>query len=161
MNLKLLKDLKSSSYLIEHSEAVLAKALKIATNFDVDLGIVRAGALLHDLGRTKTPGIHHGVEGAQILREHHFPPEVVRIAEVHIGAGIPRDEAYEMGLPFQDYLPVTLEEKIVAHADNLVHGTREVSLEFVAEKWEKSMGKNHPSIGRLRKLHEELIITRI
>lgn len=158
MNLKLLEDLNSSTYLIEHSEAVLAKALEIATNFDVDLEIVRAGALLHDVGRTKTQGIRHGIEGAQILKEHGLPKDVVGIAEVHIGAGIPCDEACLLGLPCQDYLPVTLEEKIVAHADNLIHGTREVSLEFVVEKWEKSMGKNHPSIDRLRKLHGELII---
>jgi len=158
LNLKLLKDLNSSPYLIGHSEAVLTKALEITTNFDVDLEIVRAGALLHDVGRTKTQGVRHGVDGAQILREHGFPKDVVRIAEVHIGAGIPRDEACVLGLPCRDYLPVTLEEKIVAHADNLIHGTWEVSLEFVVEKWEKSMGKNHPSIGRLRKLHGELII---
>lgn len=158
MNLKLLDDLNSSTYLIEHSEAVLAKALEIATNFDVDLEIVRAGALLHDVGRTKTQGVRHGIEGAQILREQGFPKDVVRIAEVHIGAGIPRNEACLLGLPCQDYLPVILEEKIVAHADNLIHGTREVSLEFVVEKWKKSMGKNHPSIDRLRKLHGELII---
>jgi len=158
LNLKLLEDLNSSTYLIEHSKAVLAKALEIATNFDVDLEIVRAGALLHDVGRTKTQGVRHGIEGAQILREQGFPKDVVRIAEVHIGAGIPRNEACLLGLPCQDYLPVILEEKIVAHADNLIHGTREVSLEFVVEKWKKSMGKNHPSIDRLRKLHGELII---
>lgn len=158
MNLKLLENLKSSPYLIEHSEAVLAKALKITTNFDVDLTLIHVGALLHDIGRTKTQGIQHAVVGAEILREHNFSSEVVKIAEVHIGAGIPRDEAYELGLPCQDYIPVTLEEKIIAHADNLIHGTREVSLEFVVEKWENKMGKNHPSIERLRKLHEELMI---
>lgn len=158
MSLKLLEDLKCSPYIIKHSEAVLGKAQSISTNFDVDLDIVYAGALLHDVGRTKTLGIRHAVEGAQILRKHGFPSEVVRIAEVHIGAGIPRDEAYRLGLPCQDYMPFTLEEKIVAHADNLIHGTMEVTLEFVVEKWKKSMGKNHPSIDRLRKLHQELFM---
>lgn len=158
MNLKLLEELKCSPYIIKHSRAVLAKALEISTNFDVDLDTVHAGALLHDVGRTKTQGIRHSLEGAEILREHNFPPEVVRIAEVHIGAGIPQDETYELGLPYRDYMPVTLEEKIVAHADNLIHGTEEVSLEFVVGKWEKKMGKKHASIGRLLKLHEELIL---
>lgn len=157
MNLKLLEELKCSPYIIKHSRAVLAKALEISTNFDVDLDTVHAGALMHDVGRTKTQGIRHSIEGAEILREHNFPPEVVRIAEVHIGAGIPQDEAYELGLPCRDYMPVTLEEKIVAHADNLIHGTEEVSLEFVVGKWEKKMGKKHASIDRLLKLHEELI----
>lgn len=158
MDLKLLEDVKCSPYLIKHSEAVLVKAQSISTNFDVDLDTVYTGALLHDVGRTKTQGIRHAIEGAQILKEHYFPPEVVRIAEVHIGAGIPRDEAYLLGLPCRDYMPVTLEEKIVTHADNLIHATKEVSLEFVMGKWEKSMGKKHPSIDRLRKLHQELII---
>lgn len=158
MNLKLLEDLKCSPYIIKHSKAVLYVARKIATNFDVDLDTVHAAALLHDVGRTKTQGIRHAIEGAQILKGYGFPPEVVRIAEVHIGAGIPGDEAYLLGLPCQDYMPFTLEEKIVAHADNLIHGTREVSLEFVVKKWENSMGKNHPSIDRLGKLHRELMI---
>ncbi len=158
MNFKILKDLKCSPYIIEHSEAVLSKAQSISTNFDVNVDTVHAGALLHDVGRTKTQGIRHAIEGAQILRSHGFPPEVVRIAEVHIGAGIPRDEAYSLGLPCRDYMPLTLEEKIVAHADNLIHGTKEVSLEFVVGKWGKRRGKTHPSIDRLRKLHQELML---
>ena len=158
MNLKLLEDLKCSPYIIKHSKAVLNKAQQISTDFNVNLDTVRTGALLHDVGRVRTQDIDHGIEGARILKEHGFPPEIVRIAEIHIGAGIPQDEACLLGLPCKDYLPITLEEKIVAHADNLIHGTKEVSLEFVIRKWEKRMGKNHPSIDRLRKLHEELII---
>ncbi len=158
MNSKVLEELKCSPYLIKHSEAVLKKSQEISSNFDVDLETVCTGALLHDIGRLKTQDIQHGVEGGQLLKELGFPPEIVRIAEVHIGAGIFREEAKLMGLLFKDYLPETLEEKIVAHADNLIHGTEEVPLEFVLKKWEKSIGKDHPSLDRLRKLHIELII---
>ena len=158
MNTKLFEELKSSPYLIKHSEAVLKKSRKISANFDIDMETVCKGALLHDVGRLKTQGIRHAIEGAQLLKERGYTPEIVRIAEVHIGAGIPRREAKLMGLPDKDYLPLTLEEKIVAHADNLIHGTKEVSLEFVINKWEKTMGKNHPSLDRLQKLHKELII---
>lgn len=157
MNLKFLRDLNCSSYIIKHSQAVLSKAQDISDNFDVDVELLKAGALLHDVGRVKTQGIRHGIVGALILKEHGFSHEIARIAEVHIGAGIPRDEACLLGLPCQDYLPITLEEKIVAHADNLIHGTKEVSLDFVIEKWKKSMGNNHSSIDRLIKLHEELM----
>lgn len=156
MNPELLEELKRSPYLIKHSKAVLKKSQEISSNFNVDLDTVCTGALLHDVGRLKTQGIWHGIEGAQILKEHNFPAEIVRIAEVHIGAGIPQEEARSMGLPFKDYLPLTLEEKIVAHADNLIHGTKEVPLEFVVKKWGKRMGKNHPSLDRLIKLHKEL-----
>lgn len=157
MNLKLLEDLNCSPYIIKHSNSVLNRAIEISDNFNVNKDIVYTGALLHDIGRTKTQGIRHAIEGAIILSENGLTPEIVRIAEVHIGAGIPREEAVQMGLPPKDYMPITLEEKIVAHADNLVHGTKEVNLEFVVSKWEKSMGKNHPSIERLKKMHLELL----
>lgn len=157
MNLKLLKDLNCSPYIVEHSNAVLNKAKDIAANFKVDEDVICAGALMHDVGRQKTQGIKHGIEGGRILKENGFPSEIVRIAEVHIGAGISQTEAVKMGLPPQDYLPLSLEEKIVSHADNLIHGTKEVNLQFVVSKWEKSMGKNHPSLLRLRKLHWELL----
>lgn len=48
----------------------------------------------------------------------------MNIIERHIGAGISRDEAAELGLPAGDYIPLTIEEKIIAHADNLVSGSR-------------------------------------
>ena len=163
MDLKVLEDLNCSPYIIEHSVAVFKKAQYISSKFDADRGkfdvdadLVNAGALLHDVGRSKTQGIRHGVVGAEILKDHGFSREIVRIAEVHIGAGISKEEAVLLGLPEQDYLPITLEEKIVAHADNLIHGTTEVSLEFVMEKWRKKMGENHPSLDRLKKLHQEL-----
>ena len=88
MNLNLLEDLKSSSpYIIKHSEAVLAKALKIANNFDVDLKHSMPGHSFMMWGELN-PGSPCN-RGAKILRENNFKPEVVRIAEVHIGAGIP------------------------------------------------------------------------
>lgn len=157
MNLRLLEDLNCSTYIIEHSNAVLDKALDIAANFKVNEDIIYTGALLHDVGRLKTQGIWHGIEGGRILKYHGFPSEIIRIAEVHIGAGIPQKEAEKLGLPPQDYMPLSLEEKIVAHADNLIHGIEEVDLEFVVLKWEKSMGKDHSSLLRLRKLHKELL----
>jgi len=157
LNLTILKDLNCSPYIIKHSEAVLKKALSIykdlEDDLDVDRDLVEAGAILHDVGRTRTQGILHGILGAEILKEHGFSPELVKITERHIGAGIPKDEAILLGLPPKDYLPITLEEKIVAHADNLIHGTEEVSICFVLDKWRKSMGEGHPSLDRLIELH--------
>lgn len=83
--------------------------------------------------------------------------EVIRIVERHVGAGIPDDEADTLGLPPGNYMPETLEEKIVAHADNLINGSDEVDIDFVIKKWSDRLGKNHPSIDRLRQLHEELM----
>ncbi len=155
----ILEEFKCPIYVIEHSKAVMLKAAHISFNFngEVDLDLIKAGAILHDVGRSKTSGIKHALIGAQILRKNQFPLEIVNIVEKHIGAGITRAEAEIMGLPPKDYLPVTLEEKIVCHADNLVHGTREVDLDFVVKKWTAKMGINHPSISRLKDLHAELM----
>lgn len=122
----------------------------------MDLDLVKAGAMLHDVGRSRTNGIKHAIIGANILRENGVQPEIVKIVERHIGAGITREEAELMGLPARDYLPITLEEKLVAHADNLIHGTREVDLDFVIEKWQTKLGPKHPSIQRIIKMHMEL-----
>lgn len=156
--LNTLNELESFPYIIEHCKAVSRKAMEIASSFDgVNIDLVKTGALLHDIGRSRTQGIKHGILGAEILQNRGFPVEVQKIAERHIGAGIPEDEAKILGLPPKDYMPLTLEEKIVAHADNLTSGTKEVDLDFVIKKWEKRLGKDHPSIERIVKLDSELL----
>lgn len=157
MTIEILNDLNCPIHLINHSKAVCKKALKLSSNFDVDIELVETGALLHDIGRSKTNGIDHAVVGAEILKNMGFPDSVVNIALRHIGAGIPKEEAIQLGLPPQDYIPLTLEEKIVAHADNLTHWDKEVDLDFVIKKWNERLGKNHPSIPRIIKLHKEIV----
>jgi uncharacterized protein len=132
--------------------------LKIKNNgYDINLELVILGALLHDIGRSKTHGISHGIEGAKILREYGFEEELALIAERHIGSGIPKNEAIELGLPPKDYIPISLEEKLVAHCDNLISGTKRVDIDFVVNKFKKRMGvKNHPSIHRILDLNDEI-----
>jgi uncharacterized protein len=146
---------------VEHCLAVSDYAYELAlaiknNGYDVDVELVRLGGLLHDIGRSKTHGIEHGVVGAEILRDLGFDERLALIAERHIGAGITKEEAIELGLPPKDYLPVTLEEKIVAHADNLIFGTERVEIDAVIEKFEKRLGKNHPSIRRIILLNDEI-----
>ena len=132
--------------------------LKIKNNgYDINLELVILGALLHDIGRSKTHGISHGIEGAEILREYGFEEELALIAERHIGAGIPKNEAIELGLPPKDYIPISLEEKLIAHCDNLISGTKRVDIDFVVNKFKKRIGvKNHPSIQRILDLNDEI-----
>ncbi len=151
-----MNEINCPDYILQHSKAVQLKAINLSKNFKVDLQLIKDGALLHDVGRIKTSQIDHAVIGAEILKEHGFPNNIVQITERHIGAGITKEEAEKYGLPPKDYLPLTLEEKIVAHADNLTHGTREVNIEFVYRKWCKTLGSNHISLNRLLKLHKEL-----
>lgn len=162
--LKALNDSNCPSNIVAHSKAVSKKAVDIAKTYSdktskaVDMEQVRFGAMVHDIGRSKTHTIEHAVVGAEILRNLNFPESYVNITLKHIGAGIPREEAEELGLPKDDYVPITLEEKIVAQADNLISGTAEVDLTFVLNKWENKFGRNHPAVKRIKKLHEELLL---
>jgi uncharacterized protein len=124
-----------SEEVIEHSKTVAEYARKIALNIkrcaekkglpvNIDVDAVFIGGLLHDIGRSKTHGIDHAVVGARLAIENGLNDKVVYIIERHIGAGITKEEAAHLGLPVKDYLPGTIEEKIVAHADNLVFGSR-------------------------------------
>ena len=145
---------------IDHCKAVYKKAMEIASNFDdVDEDLIRKGALLHDIGRSRTHGITHAVEGVKIAKEYGYDEDVLNIIERHIGAGITESEAEKLGLPKKSYVPQTLEEKIVAHADNLVSGSKEVDIDFVIEKWRRTIEDSDDNIERLIKLDNELIKT--
>ena len=147
---------------VGHCESVAVVALRIAEEFrgagyDVDVGLVEAGALLHDLGRCRTHGVRHGVVGGEVARGLGLPEALVRIVERHIGAGLPEEEAVELGLPRGRYVPETLEEKIVAYADKLIEGGREVGFGVTLGKFAEELGEGHPALGRLRALHEEIV----
>jgi uncharacterized protein len=158
LTLEVLEELNCSPFLIQHSKAVTKKALNLAVNLNtkVNLELVKKGAILHDVGRCQSNEIDHAIIGADILRNRGVSSEVVMIVERHIGAGITPEEAIIIGLPPRSYEPITIEEKIVCHADNLVNGTEEVNLDFVIKKWKDMMGEDHPSINRLIKLHHEV-----
>jgi len=157
--LELLKRAGCSEEVIEHCKTVEKVAVKLAEQIskfrEVDVEQVRIGSLLHDIGRARTHGIRHGVEGGQILRNM-GAGEFVRFAENHIGAGIPAEEAEKLGLPRRDFVPSTLEEKIVAYADKLVVGNKVVPFEKALEIFREELGEGHPALARLRALHEEI-----
>lgn len=158
MEIELLEKEHTPENVIDHCKAVYKKAMKIASNFDdVNEDLIRKGALLHDIGRSRTHGITHAVEGVKIAERYGYDEDVLNIIERHIGAGITESEAEKLGLPKKSYVPQTLEEKIVAHADNLVSGSREVDIDFVIEKWKRTIEDSDDNIERLIKLDNELI----
>ena len=158
MEIKLLRKENTPENVIEHCKAVCKKAMEIASNFDdADKEIIRKGALLHDIGRSKTHGITHAIEGVEIARKYGYSEDVLNIIERHIGAGITEEESEKLGLPKKSYVPQTIEEKIVAHADNLMSGSKEVDLDFVIEKWKRNIENSEDNIDRLIKLDDELI----
>lgn len=146
---------------IKHSLAVAELAMEIAraierNGVELDIELIEAGALLHDIGRSRTHGIDHAVVGASILRGMGFPEAIARLVEVHIGAGIPAEEAEGLGLPKRDYMPSTLEEKIVAYADKLIDGDHRITPEEFARRLSQALGPRHPAISRFWRLHGEI-----
>jgi len=132
--LALLQGVGLSAEVIKHCLKVERKALEIAeriasNGISVDIWLVQAGALLHDVGRSRSHRLDHGVLGAQLVRESPLfsiflsqgdRESLALICERHIGGGLSAEEAEALGLPRRDFFPVSLEEKIVSHADNLV-----------------------------------------
>jgi uncharacterized protein len=88
----------------------------------VDGDLVRAGALLHDIGVYRLDGsayIRHGVLGYELLRELGFPEVLSRFCSHHTGVGLSREDILEQQLPIPpgDYFAETVEEELVLYAD--------------------------------------------
>ncbi|MFX1486266.1 MAG: HD domain-containing protein [Promethearchaeota archaeon] len=153
--LRILRQLNVSKSIIKHSIAVCEKSLKMARMIEsnghrVNLSILEAGALLHDIGRIRTNGILHGVAGGQILRELGICEEVARIVETHVLGGISRREGKNLGFPLGDFRPKTVEEKICCYADKLTKGSVYVTLEERFAYWIQKYGKTPEIVKSLR-----------
>jgi len=133
----------------------IARQLK-EKGHEVDMELVDVGAILHDIGRSKTHETDHAAVGGKMVRQLSIAEPVARIVDRHIGAGIPADEAKALGLPDGVYVPETLEEKIVCYADKLIAGWREVDISVTIDDFAEKMGSDHPAIKRLWSLHREM-----
>ncbi|MDO8124781.1 MAG: HDIG domain-containing protein [Candidatus Hermodarchaeota archaeon] len=111
------------SNIIRHSEATKQKAVQIAhliaPKESVNIQLIELGALLHDIGRTRTHDITHGYVGGQLLHQNGYPSSVVKIVERHVLGGFTPQEAPLVGLPKRDFVPHSWEEIIVCVADKL------------------------------------------
>lgn len=106
----------------EHCRLVCSIAEQFFAGVDIDTDLVRAGALLHDIGVYRlesTAYVRHGVLGHELLASLGFPVELCRFASCHTGVGITRDDVVRQSLPIpvDDYLPRTPEEELVMYAD--------------------------------------------
>lgn len=142
--LELLRQLKVPYSVRRHSIRVAQKAIEIANKIkkaEVNMDLVEIGALFHDVGRSKTHGFDHALIGGKILKERGFPKELVRICETHILGGLDKEDAEFVGLPPNNYVPSTLEEKIICLADKRLSGRRVVSLKERFDIWFTKYGK--------------------
>jgi uncharacterized protein (TIGR00295 family) len=152
--IKILEENGCSKEVIRHCKAVRDIAVRIAKKTDADVELVEAGALLHDIGRSKTHGIFHALEGVRIAKKIGIPVNIVKIIERHIGAGISAEVAKKLGLPPKDFIPETLEEKIVCHSDNLIDDCKRQNIESQINKALREGYKDYAL--RLDDLHKEL-----
>jgi len=107
----------------------IAESLLAETDHGLDVALVRAGCLLHDIGvyRLFGPGgtfdhagyIRHGVLGEEMLRELGLPDVLCRFCSHHTGTGVTRDDVERQGLPLPpaDYVAESGEEELVMYAD--------------------------------------------
>ena len=145
-------DKKSAAVEFAHTSAVLkiAKELAEKNSLDVDWSVAEPGALLHDIGvlecveeyhpRVVKPYLQHAILGALIVRVEGFPEAVAQIVERHIGVGISAEEikTNHYPLPIIDYLPQTLEEKLICYADKFHSSGRGfTSVEYRMAQYEK------------------------
>ena len=155
----LLFENRCSVKIINHCRTVSELALETANilkekGFKVNSELVAIGALLHDIGRSKTHTVHHAVVGAEIARAAGLPEPVVAIIERHVGGGITASEARDLGWSEGVYVPVSLEEKIVSYADKLIENGKCVPIEVTIEKLCGEL--KCEAAERVRHLHEEI-----
>ncbi len=151
----LLWDAGCKKRVVVHCATVRAVAEAIASRIpQADMKTVIAGALLHDIGRSKDHTIMHAYLGSKIVEGYGLSPVLVDIVRKHTGAGLDQEDVEEMNLPPGDYMPATLEEKIVAHADNMVSDNRVVLHRHSVDKL-MAKGANRGAL-RIELLHQEL-----
>ncbi|MFE7958605.1 HD domain-containing protein [Streptomyces sp. NPDC057413] len=116
-----------------HCEIVWSVAEHLAERASLqahlDLELVRAGCLLHDIGvyaLCTADGhvdlenyIRHGVLGYEILSNEGYPERLCRICSCHTGVGITKHDVLAQGLPLPpcDFVAETAEERLVMYAD--------------------------------------------
>ncbi len=152
--IRLLTEAGCKRRVIVHCCTVWTMAEAMARKIHCDLDLVRAGAFLHDIGRSVDHSIMHAVIGASIARDLKLPDEVVEIIRRHVGAGLDEQDVRELGLPAGDYIPRTIEQKIVCHADNMVSDNKFVPHSYSVEKLMRK-GSNRGA-RRIADLHTEL-----
>jgi len=148
-----------SIQVIDHCKAVSDLAVKTAqiiqdSGITMNIPLVEIGGLLHDIGRSKTHKVDHAIIGAKIAKQAGLPESIISIIKRHVGGGITSSEAKKLGWIDDIYVPLTLEEKIVTYADNLIKKSKIVPVEITIEKLNKE--QKFEAAERVRKLDEEI-----
>lgn len=138
-----------------HSEMVARKALALAdaARLDVDRDFVWNAAMLHDVGIFRCdapviycngtePYIRHGLIGGALMRGLGLDA-IAGVCERHTGSGLTAKEIEAAGLPLphEDFLPLTLEEKLICYADKFYSKSGDPRAEKPFDRVRASMAK--------------------
>ncbi len=140
--LRLHKKCGSNDAIIRHCRTVAKVTAILVEEFrrqgkEIDSKAAIAGALLHDIGRSRIQTVRHGLEGSEILKGEGVDEVVVQIVRRHVGAGISPEEAKALGLPGLDYIPRTREQVVVCFADKVVEADRVRPFEEEVRRFEE------------------------
>ena len=118
---------------IKHCLAVAEASAKVghilAKKRSIDGSFLWSAALLHDIGRYMThDALLHGVEGYKLLSMLGHEKEAYVCAS-HILFGLNAPEAVQIGLPNRDFVPRTIEEKLVPLVDYLIEYDQPTTLD--------------------------------
>ncbi len=157
--IQILKENNCPPQVISHCIAVTDLALEMAAQlqkngYKIDYQLVEAGALLHDLGRSKTHTVDHSLVGAQMAQSLGLPEAVVSIIKRHVGAGISVEEAKWLGWPDGVYEPQTLEEKVVCYADKLIDHSKRTPVKVEIHRLQND--NKVEAAQRVMRLHMEM-----
>jgi uncharacterized protein len=147
-----------SPRVVRHCKAVADLAVEMTQTLQdkgisVNARLVETGALLHDVGRSKTQTVDHLIAGVEIARTAGLPDSVVSIIRCHVGGGVTSEDAVKLGWPDDNYIPATLEEKIVCYADKLIEGSSRVPIQLTISQLS---ALNNGAAERVKALHEEI-----
>jgi uncharacterized protein len=108
----------------------IAKNILNKNKLDIDEELVKVGCLLHDVGVYKLfeedgtfyrpiEYLRHGILGKEIIDTEKIDERIGLMITRHIGMGITADEIKQnnLPLPHEDFIPLSLEEKLVCFAD--------------------------------------------
>jgi uncharacterized protein len=82
-----------------------------------------------------------------------LPESLSNIIKRHVGGGITAEEAGQFGWPKDNYMPQSIEEKVVSYSDKLIDREKRVPIDLEIQRL--SIGHKEAA-ERVRKLHEEI-----
>lgn len=141
---------------------------KAHPNWDVDKEFVAEASMLHDIGiifcdapkifcKGSHKYIEHGYLGAELLRSEGLDRHAL-VAERHTGSGITMEQVIreDLPIPVRDYLPISLEERIICYADKFFSKSHLGEVVAITKIRENIWKYGHDAILRWEKLEQEM-----